>query len=123
MNIIWLAGFILLVFGHDYLDKNILWRLTTPDDAVLYAWLGFALPFFSGMYVSLLFIWNQLKVKDAALFFIVALPTLFVAVIDPLLVTFHLPLPIQLVWLVEMLNGTEYLTLVAGLTFLPSRTY
>ena len=42
MNLIWLAGLVLVIFARNYFNQNVLWRLTTPDDAILYAWLQFA---------------------------------------------------------------------------------
>lgn len=122
MNIIWLAGLLVVIFGHDYLDKNVLWRLTTPDDRVLYAWLQFALPFLTGLYLSLVFVWSNFKMRDASLFFVVALPTLIVAVLHPLLVSFDLPLPEQVYWFVDTVNRGPYLPLVAGVTLMPSRS-
>lgn len=123
MNLIWLAGLVLVIFTRNYFNQNVLWRLTTPDDAILYAWLQFALPFLTGLYLSLLFMWNNFRMKDTSLFFMVALPALIIAVLNPLAVTFPLPLPDNIYWFVTTLNSENYLTLVAGLTLIPSRTY
>lgn len=123
MNLVWLAGLVVVIFAHNYLNKNILWRLTTPDDAHLYAWLQFALPFLTGMYLSLAFVWNNFRMKDASLFFMVALPTVIIAVLNPLSATFTLTFPDQIYWFVHTLNIENYLALVAGVTLIPSRTY
>lgn len=123
MNIIWLAGLVVVIFGHDYLDKNVLWRLTTPDDAILYAWLQFALPFLTGIYMSLVFVWSNFKMRDMSLFFIVALPTLIIAVLLPVMATFSIPLPEPVYWFVNVMNAGQYLPLVAGLTLIPSRSW
>ena len=123
MNLVWLAGLILVIFAHNYLNGNVMWRLTTPEDAVLYAWLQFALPFLTGLYVSLAFVWNNFRMKDASLFFMVVVPTLVIAILNPISVTFNLPFPDQIIWFVHTLNMENTLALVAGLTLIPSRTY
>lgn len=123
MNLLWLAGLVLVIFTRNYFNQNVLWRLTTPDDAILYAWLQFALPFFTGLYLSLVFVWNNFRMKDTSLFFMVALPTAMIAILNPIAVTFPLPLPDNVYWFVTTLNSEKYLALVAGLTLIPSRTY
>ena len=123
MNLLWLAGLVLVIFTRNYFNQNVLWRLTTPDDAILYAWLQFALPFFTGLYLSLVFVWNNFRMKDTSLFFMVALPTAMIAILNPIAVTFPLPLPDNVYWFVTTLNSEKYLALVAGLMLIPSRTY
>ena len=123
MNLLWLAGLVLVIFTRNYFNLNVLWRLTTPDDAILYAWLQFALPFFTGLYLSLVFVWNNFRMKDTSLFFMVALPTAMIAILNPIAVTFPLPLPDNVYWFVTTLNSEKYLALVAGLMLIPSRTY
>ena len=123
MNLLWLAGLVLVIFTRNYFNQNVLWRLTTPDDAILYAWLQFALPFFTGLYLSLVFVWNNFRMKDTSLFFVVALPTAMIAILNPIAVTFPLPLPDNVYWFVTTLNSEKYLALVAGLMLIPSRTY
>lgn len=122
MKIVWLAGLVLVIFGRNYLVQNILWRLSNPEDMLLSAWVQFLLPFATGIYLSLIFIWSQFKTRDASLFYLVALPTFLLAIIAPLIVTFPIQLPHPFMWLVEVLNQEGYLAFVAGLTFLPSRS-
>lgn len=122
MKIVWLAGLVLVIFGHNYLAQTILWRLSTPNNRLLLAWVQFLLPFVTGIYLSLIFLWSQFKARDASLFYLIALPTFILAIFAPLMVTFPIPLlPHPFIWLVEVLNQEGYLALVAGLTFLPSR--
>lgn len=123
MNLVWLAGLVLVLFAHNYLNNNVMWRLTTPEDAILYAWLQFILPFLTGMYVSLAFVWNHFRMKDASLFFMIAVPTMVIAILNPISATFNLPFPDQIIWFVHTLNSQHYLALVAGLTLIPSRRY
>lgn len=123
MNVIWLAGLVVIIFGRDYLDKNVLWRLTGSDDVMLYTWIRFGLSFFTGLYLSLLFVWNNFKVKGSALFYVVALPTLILAVLSPLLATVTIAsLPEPVYWFINVINKGNYLPLIAGLTLIPSRT-
>lgn len=123
MNVIWLAGLVVIIFGRDYLDKNVLWRLTGSDDVMLYTWIRFGLSFFTGLYLSLLFVWNNFKVKGSALLYVVALPTLILAVLSPLLATVTIAsLPEPVYWFINVINKGNYLPLIAGLTLIPSRT-
>lgn len=123
MNVIWLAGLVVIIFGRDYLDKNVLWRLTGSDDVMLYTWIRFGLSFFTGLYLSLLFVWNNFKVKGSALLYVVALPTLILAVLSPLLATITIAsLPEPVYWFINVINKGNYLPLIAGLTLIPSRT-
>lgn len=122
MNVIWLAGLVVIIFGRDYLDKNVLWRLTGSDDVMLYTWIRFGLSFFTGLYLSLLFVWNNFKVKGSALLYVVALPTLILAVLSPLLATVTIAsLPEPVYWFINVINKGNYLPLIAGLTLIPSR--
>ena len=116
-KIVWVAGLVLIIFGRNYLNQHVLWRLSSSADGFLITtWLNFLIPFLVGAYLSLLLLWSGVRMNDPALLWIVAIPTTIIAVLPPLLQIFPLQLPTSLTWLVGMLNTGQLLPLVAGAT-------
>lgn len=114
-KIVWVAGLVLIIFGRNYLNQHVLWRLSSSADGFLITtWLNFLIPFLVGAYLSLLLLWSGVRMNDPALLWIVAIPTTIIAVLPPLLQIFPLQLPTSLTWLVGMLNTGQLLPLVAG---------
>lgn len=114
-KIVWVAGLVLIIFGRNYLNQHVLWRLSSSADGFLITtWLNFLIPFLVGAYLSLLLLWSGVRMNDPALLWIVAIPTTIIAVLPPLLQIFPLQLPTSLTWVVGMLNTGQLLPLVAG---------
>ena len=90
-KIVWVAGLVLIIFGRNYLNQHVLWRLSSSADGFLITtWLNFLIPFLVGAYLSLLLLWSGVRMNDPALLWIVAIPTTIIAVLPPLLQIFPL---------------------------------
>lgn len=120
-KIVWAAGLVLLILGRNYIEEQFLWQLRIANDNLfLYNGIVFLLPFLTGIYLSLLFLWSNFKVNDASLLFIVAIPSFILSVLPMVIQQVSIPLPHTIIWLVSTLNIGEILPLVAGLAILPS---
>lgn len=120
-RLIWLAGFILLIIGTNYLNNDVLWRLGTSEGTYpFFVWISFLMPFLTGMYLSLLVLPRKGKLNDPSLLWVVAVPITIIAVLNPLVATVSIPLPELVSWLVETLNQGNLLPLAAGFAILPS---
>ena len=114
-KIVWVAGLVLIIFGRNYLNQHVLWRLSSSAEGFLITtWLNFLIPFLIGAYLSFLLLWSGVRMNDSALLWIVAIPATVISVLPPLLQIFPLQLPTSLTWLVGMLNTGQLLPLVAG---------
>lgn len=119
-RIAWLAGLIVFVSGREYLEENVLWKISS-EQVALRSWIVFLIPFITGVYLSLLFLEGKVKKFDQPLFFMVLLPTLFFAILPIFIRTLTIEnVPYEITWLSMKLNAGNLLPLVAGLSFLPA---
>lgn len=123
-KVVWVAGLVLLILGRNYLDEQVLLQLRLSSESTfLYSGIIFLIPFLSGMYLSILFLWCNIKVNDASLLFLVAIPSVILAICPLVLEIITIPLEEWIQWLILTLNKDGFLTLVAGVTLLPSLSY
>ena len=118
-RIIWIAGFVILISSREFVEKNVLWKITSTY-IDLYSWVVFLLPFITGVYIFLLFWEGRGGKADAPLFLIVCLPALLFSVLSILISTLAIKdVPYELSWIISKLNTGNILPLLAGITLLP----